>query len=78
MAQTPNPFWAEVKAQALAGVMVAGAIAICGGLGYLIHRVPRQLDQVLENQKTFQGRLDTVERQADELTGRVIRLEATR
>lgn len=78
MAQSPNPFWAEVKAQALAGIIVAGAIGVTGGIGYLIHRVPRQLDQVLENQQLFRGRLDTVERQVDEVTGRVIRLEASR
>lgn len=78
MAPTPNPFWAEVKAQALAGVMVAGAVGICGGLGFLIHTVPRQLEQILSNQVEFKGRLEKVERQVDDQDNRLIRLETTR
>lgn len=78
MAQSPNPFWQEVRAQALAGVMVAGAVGIFGGLGFLIHTVPKQLDQILANQGEFKGRLEKVERQVDDQGDRIIRLEAGR
>lgn len=78
VAQTPNPFWSEVKAQALAGMMVAGAVGVCGGLGYLIHTVPRQLEQILNNQMEFKGRLESVERKVDDQDNRLIRLESNR
>lgn len=76
MAPSPNPFWKEVKAQATAGALLVAITAICGGLGYLIHTVPRQLDQVLDNQQTFKGRLDTVERKVENQSERIIRLES--
>jgi hypothetical protein len=76
MAPTPNPFWAEVKAQAVAGSLVVVATATLAGLGFLIHTVPRQLDQVLDNQQIFRGRLDTVERKVENQGERIIRLEA--
>lgn len=78
MAPTPNPFWQEVRAQATAGALIVVITAICGGLGYLIHTVPRQLDQVLDNQTTFRGRLDSVERKVETQQERLIRLEAER
>ena len=76
MAPSPNPFWQEVRAQATAGVLIVVVTGICGGVAYLIHTVPRQLDQVLDNQQTFRGRLDQVERQVDDQGDRIIRLEA--
>lgn len=76
MAPTPNPFWQEVRAQATAGALIVTITAICGGIGYLIHTVPRQLDQVLDNQTQFKGRLDTVERRVQDQGERLIRLEA--
>lgn len=76
MAPTPNPFWQEVRAQATAGALIVTITAICGGIGYLIHTVPRQLDQVLDNQTQFKGRLDTVERKVESQGERLIRLEA--
>lgn len=78
MAPTPNPFWQEVRAQALAGILVAVSVGVCGGIGYLIHRVPRQLDQVLENQQTFRTEMDSVQREVRDQGNRLIRLEATR
>lgn len=77
VAQTPG-FWQEVKAQAVAGMVVALSACIAGGIGYLIHTVPRQLDKVLDNQQVFKGRLEDVERQMDDVKGRVIKLEAER
>lgn len=76
MAPSPNPFWAEVKAQATAGILVAVTIGVCGGIGYLIHTVPRQLDQVLSNQTEFKDRLGNVERKVDSQDDRLVRLEA--
>lgn len=76
MAPTPNAFWQEVRAQATAGALIVTITAICGGIGYLIHTVPRQLDQVLDNQTQFKGRLDTVERRVQDQGERLIRLEA--
>lgn len=76
MAPTPNPFWAEVRAQATAGVFIVVITAICGGIGYLIHTVPRQLDQVLDNQQMIKSRVDIIERRVDDVIPRVIRLEA--
>jgi hypothetical protein len=76
MAPTPNPFWAEVKAQAVAGSLVVVATATLGGIAFLIHTVPRQLDQVLDNQVMFKGRLDTVERKVENQGERIIRLES--
>lgn len=78
MAQTPSPFWREVKAQAVAGTIVIVTGAILGGIIYLIHTVPNQLNQVLDNQQTFRGRLETVERKVDDQGDRIIRLEAKR
>lgn len=76
MAPSPSPFWQEVKAQAVAGTMVVVCTAIIGGIAYLVHTVPRQLDQVLDNQQVFKGRLDTVERRVENQGERIIRLEA--
>jgi hypothetical protein len=78
MVMAPTPFWREVKAQAVAGTLVIVCTAICGGLGFLIYTVPRQLDQVLSNQTNFKGRLDDVERKVDDQGDRIIRLEARR
>lgn len=73
---SPNPFWQEVRAQAVAGTLVVVAAATLGGIVYLVHRVPRQLDQVLDNQLQFKGRLEKVEQKVDSQDDRLIRLEA--
>lgn len=73
---TPSPlFWREVRAQAIAGTMVVVAASVLGGIGYLIHRVPAQLDRVLENQTLFRGRLEKLETEVDRHSERIIRLE---
>lgn len=76
MAQTPNAFWQEVKAQVTAGTLVVVTGAILGGIVYLIHTVPTQLNQVLDNQQVFRGRLEDVEKKVDNQGDRLIRLEA--
>ena len=75
-------FWQEVKAQALAGGAVVVITATVGGIGYLIHTVPRQLTQVLEKQQEIKtdlevNRRDTLEnaKKIGEHDGRLIRLE---
>lgn len=77
MAATPPPnLWREVKAQAIAGTLVVVAASILGGIGYLIHRVPTQLDRVIENQTMFKGRLEILEREVDGHGERIVRLES--
>lgn len=77
MAATPPPtLWREVKAQAIAGTLVVVAASILGGIGYLIHRVPTQLDRVIENQTMFKGRLEVLEREVDGHGERIVRLES--
>lgn len=78
MAPTPPPFWREVRAQAVAGTVVILVASIFGGMVYLVHTVPRQLDEVLSNQQQFKGRLETVERKVDDQDDRIIRLEVGR
>lgn len=75
MAPTPT-LWREVRAQAIAGTIVVVAGATLGGIGYLIHRVPSQLDRVIENQTMFKGRLDRLEGEVDGHGDRIVRLEA--
>lgn len=76
MAPSPSPFWQEVKAQAIAGTVVVVTGSILAGIVYLVHTVPTQLNQVLSNQQTFRGRLETVERDVKDHGNRIIRLEA--
>ena len=81
MAATPPPaLWREVKAQAIAGTLVVVAASTLGGIGYLIHRVPTQLDRVIENQTQFRGRLDKLEGKVEIIDkdhgARIVRLEA--
>ena len=80
MAPAPpsSPLWREVKAQAIAGTFVVVAASTLGGIGYLIHRVPTQLDRVIENQTQFRGRLEVIERTVDQHGDRIVRLEATK
>jgi hypothetical protein len=73
---TPSPFWSEVKAQAAAGTVVIIIGSILAGIVYLIHTVPRQLDEVLDNQAQSKGRIDVLERKVDNQGERLIRLEA--
>jgi hypothetical protein len=74
----PSPFWREVKAQAVAGTLVILGAGVFGGIVYLVHTVPRQLDEVLSNQQQFKGRLETVERKVDDQGDRIIKLESER
>lgn len=76
MAPSPSPFWQEVKAQAIAGTVVVVTGSILAGIVFLVHTVPTQLNQVLLNQQTFRGRLETVERDVRDHGNRIIRLES--
>lgn len=76
MAPTPNPFWAEVRAQAIAGTLVVVTGAILGGIVYLVHTVPTQLNEVLRNQGDFKQRVDVLERNDRMQDNRLVRLEA--
>ena len=71
--------WQAALAQAAGGLILAGV----GGIGYLVYSVPRQLDQVLSNQKALVERYGTIERRVQrvedsvsELDNRVTRMEA--
>lgn len=75
VAPTPNTFWREVRAQAIAGTLVIVTGSILAGIVYLIHTVPTQLNQVLTNQQTFGGRLEAVEKKVEDQDDRIIRLE---
>ncbi|MEI6032430.1 MAG: hypothetical protein WCQ20_14900 [Synechococcaceae cyanobacterium ELA739] len=72
-------FWQQALAQAAAGLIIAAA----AGVGYLCWSIPRQLDLVLQNQKTFGDRFDQlgarVSRAEDQIQGldtRVTKIEA--
>ena len=76
MAPLPSPFWQEVKAQAIAGTLVVTISAIFGGIVYLVHTVPSKLDEVISNQTQFKGRIDVLEKEVDQHSERLIKLEA--
>lgn len=78
MTPSPVPLWREVRANVIAGTLVVVATSILGGIAYLIHRVPTQLDRVIENQTQFRGRLELMERTVDQHGDRIVRLEATK
>jgi polyhydroxyalkanoate synthesis regulator phasin len=46
-----------------------------GGIGYLIHTVPRKLDEVLSNQERFTQRMIVMEQRVEDLRTRVLKLE---
>lgn len=73
------PFWREVEQQVAAGLILL-AVA---GIGYIGFTVPRQLDLVIEGQKSIlvrqvaaENRLERVEGTVQGLDRRVTRLEA--
>lgn len=77
--QPKPPFWREVEQQVAAGLILA---AVCG-IGYIGFTVPRQLDLILENQKTIlsrqlavEGRVEKIENSVITIDRRVTRLEA--
>jgi len=80
--EDPQPkthFWLEVEQQVAAGLILLAV----GGILYIGYTVPRQLDQVLENQKAVAARQlaaeDRLEKAEGAITGidrRVTRLEA--
>lgn len=72
-------FWQEALSQAVGGLIIAAV----GGVGYLCWSVPKQLDQVLENQRQMverftqvEARMGKVEQDVNGLQIRVVKLEA--
>ena len=83
MSPTPpsRQFWIQVEQQVAAGLI----LSMVAGVGYLVWSVPRQLDQVLANQKSISDRATAIEQrmsaidgQLDGLDRRVTRLESKR
>lgn len=83
MSPTPpsRQFWIQVEQQVAAGLI----LSMVAGVGYLVWSVPRQLDQVLANQKSISERAAAIEQRMgaidaaiDGLDRRVTRLESKR
>ena len=77
----PRQFWIQVEQQVAAGLI----LSMVAGVGYLVWSVPRQLDQVLANQKSIseraaaiEQRMGAIDTQLDALDRRVTRLESRR
>jgi len=68
-------FWGQVKQEAIAGLIVAASVAVCGGIIYLVYTVPSQLDQVLRNQSDFKETIQRHNEQLAEHDRRIIKLE---
>lgn len=68
-------FWGTVKQEAVAGLIVAGSVAVCGGIIYLVYTVPSQLDQVLRNQSDFKATIEQHNEQLADHDRRIIKLE---
>lgn len=72
-------FWQQTLANAAAGLIIAAA----GGVGYLCWSVPRQLDQLLQNQRVMgdkfgiiENRLGKAEEKIETIDTRVTRIES--
>lgn len=68
-------FWTGVKKEALAGIAVLAFGSAIAGIAYLIHTVPRKLDEVLGNQAAITQRMKDTEKHVDDLRLRVLKLE---
>lgn len=85
MAQSPGINWREIKEQAIAGTFVVLVTSIFGGIVFLIHKVPNQLDDVLKNQVRFREtqvefkeELKSLKSKVDVHGEKIIRLEAAK
>lgn len=83
MAPTPpgpgRQFWLVVEQQVAAGLILSGAAMLC----FITYTIPRQLDQVLINQKAIAERATAIELRVtknedyiQDVDHRVTRLEA--
>jgi len=72
----PDPsFWRAVKQDTLAGIAIAGVIALTGGIIYLVYTVPTKLDDVLINQVRFEKQVGKLEDRVLDHENRLIKLE---
>jgi hypothetical protein len=53
----PRQFWFVVEQQVAAGLILSGAAMLC----FITYTIPRQLDQVLANQKAMAERAAAIE-----------------
>lgn len=72
-------FWQQALSQAVGGLIIVAV----GGIGFLCYSLPRQLDQVLQNQRVMADRFGSIESRVskaeDSISGlqiRVTKIEA--
>jgi hypothetical protein len=71
-------FWRSVRQEALAGLIVIGAGATMGGIGYLVYTVPSRLDDLLQSQARFEKQITALEDRVDDQGQRILKLELSR
>lgn len=74
----PNPDEIELVEKVKVNVLSWMAIGAIGGVLYLTYNVPRQLDEVLSNQRAFQNVQVRQEAEIKAIETRVRRLEEAR
>jgi preprotein translocase subunit Sss1 len=77
-AMSPTPEEHELIEKIKVNVLSWMAIGAIGGVLYLTYNVPRQLDEVLSNQRLFQGVQVRQEAEIKSIEARVRRLEEAR
>lgn len=70
--------WLEVKQEAIAGLLVVGAVSVVGGIGYIAYTVPAKLDRVISNQMEYKQRITDLEDEVKDHRDRITRLEVHR
>ena len=70
--------WLEVKQEAIAGLLVVGAVSVVGGIGYTAYTVPHKLDRVISNQMEYKQRITDLEDEVKDHRDRITRLEVNR
>lgn len=70
--------WLEVKQEAIAGLLVVGAVSVVGGIGYIAYTVPHKLDRVISNQMEYKQRITDLEDEVKDHRDRITRLEVNR
>ena len=70
--------WLEVKQEAIAGLLVVGAVSVVGGIGYIAYTVPHKLDRVISNQMEYEQRITDLEDEVKDHRDRITRLEVNR
>ena len=70
--------WLEVKQEAIAVLLVVGAVSVVGGIGYIAYTVPHKLDRVISNQMEYKQRITDLEDEVKDHRDRITRLEVNR